>query len=328
MDRHKNRKFPCLVLNNDGKNKNEGHNGNAQNDNENDHNRHQSDHDCHQNNNNCHLNDQNYQQNDQKNPYKNLTCVDCDKIFSNMSNLKRHMKTCKGIDNLQCDVCLKVFKNKKTKKNHLKNANCKPCQRMANIINNNNITNNNTTNNITNNTTNNYNIQLNFGKEDLTELCHEKEYLTRMEKNIRSGKYAIINSLKQIYFNDKYPYNKTLKKMNKNDALVHVHVNGEWEVRLLKDIFKPVNNKIENYHKTYFDLLQEKYEDIDDPKRLNNLLGNVKRFGKQMLWYDWSCTDIERIGFEFDQDEDQEEERKRKNDLLKLMKDKIYSESN
>lgn len=329
IDRHKNRKFPCVVLDKIEDNTSDGQYDVAQNVHKNDQICHRNDPNCHQNDLNCHQNDLNCHQNDPKSSYKNLTCINCDKIFSNMSNLKRHMKICKGYDDLQCKICLKVFKNKKTKKNHLKTGNCKPCQRMTNIINNNNIT-NNTTNNITNNITNNNitNIQLNFGKEDLSELCEESDYIKKMENNMYSGKYAIINSMKDIYFNDKYPYNKTLKKMNKNDALVHVYINGEWQVRLLKDIFRPVNNKIEKYHKSYFEFLQEKYGDIKDTKKLNSLIGNVKMFGKQMLWYNWGCSDIEEIGFELIHPEDYDEEKKRKNDLLKLMKEKIYTESN
>ena len=106
-----------------------------------------------------------------------------------------------------------------------------------------------------------------------------------MEENINLGKYAISIRMDDIYFNDKYPNNQTLKKERRNDKFVEVYLDGKWEKRLIEDVFKPVNHNIERYHNMYFKGLQDTYDDIDKNKSFRQLIYPIRSYGHQMLWY-------------------------------------------
>jgi hypothetical protein len=194
---------------------------------------------------------------------------------------------------------------------------------MNHIIMNNNIT------NITNNTINNtFNVSLDFGKEDLSGLISEENYQERMCENIEARKYAITNSVTDIFFNDKYPCNQTIKKTRKNDNLVTVKVNGKWEKRLSEDIQKTLMNKIENYHVPYFVILKDKYQEDDEESILfKRKTRHVKEFGHVMLWYGWKGKTIRDIGVLLNEPEDETEMNKMRRNLKALVHEKLYDMS-
>ena len=260
---------------------------------------------------------------------KENKCCKCNKLFVRTIDLRKHEIKCDGLDKRQCRVCLKVFATKQSKYEHTKYVKCEtPLYQTTN----NNVT-NITNNNITNNTTNNnINIRVDFGDECLKQLCEDNEYLNKMMENIHLGKYAIPKTIEEIYFNDKYPQNQTLKKARKNDKMVSIQYNGKWETRLYDDIINDLVKKTEEYHKTYFRELQNKYECIEKNREFRKMMIPLRRFANRMLWFGWKCNEIRRIGLELDDCEDMDEEDVKKmveyqKDIKQLMIDKIYYKS-
>ena len=257
-------------------------------------------------------------------------CEKCCKILSSKQRLEHHLETCEGLNPLQCRVCLKIFKTRQGKHQHTQYVKCSPvpgCQSTTTITN--NITNNNVTNNhnVTNNNhnvTNNI-IRVDFGKECLKLLCADEDYLKNMEKHILLGKYAIPKSMGEIYFNDKYPENQTLKKERRNNKMVSIQNDGKWETRMFEDIYKDIVSKIERYHNKYFRDLQTKHEDTDkNDEEFKHLIKPLRRFAHQMLWFGWNCHEIRKIGLNLNDPEDEEEINKKKKAMTKIMLEHIY----
>jgi len=257
-------------------------------------------------------------------------CSKCKRGFVRKNNMTRHELQCNGVNSLQCHICLKTFSSRSGKSHH-KKVSCFPPiaiqNQPINIIQN-NLNNNNqhhiTTNNNNNTTTNiTQNIQLNFGKECMIDLCNELDYKTKMLENIQSGKYALVRSIDDIYFNERYPNNQTIKKERRNDKMVEILVNGKWEKRLFEDVFTPITSKIENYHEKYFKDLQY---DADYLKNQYNKY-NIRKFGHQMLWYGWKMSMFQDLGYILNQPDDDEEKKKRIKDLFSLLMEKIYERS-
>ena len=256
-------------------------------------------------------------------------CYKCNKLFVRTIDWKNHEVRCDGLDKRQCKVCLKVFTTKQSKYEHTKYVKCNP---QLQHVTNNNITNNNNIN-ITNTTNNNINIlRVDFGEECLKSLCQDKEYVEKMVENINLGKYAIPKSIEEIYFNDKYPENQTLKKARKNDKMVSIQYNGKWETRFYEDVINELVKKTEEYHGTYFKDLQRKYEKTEKNKEFRKLMIPVRRFANRMLWFGWKCDDIRSLGLELDEwddmdDEDFREMLEYQKEMKQLMIDKIYDKS-
>ena len=245
-------------------------------------------------------------------------CSKCDIGFVRRNNMKRHETHCKGLDSLRCEICFKTFTSRSGKAHH-KKLSCVPNQPINNHVTHitNNVTNNHNIMNIT------QNIQLNFGKECMIELCNEHEYSTKIRENIQCGKYALVRSIDDIYFNDRYPNNQTIKKERRNDKMVEILVNGKWEKRLFEDVFKPISSKIENYHAKYFKDLLNDSEHLQD----GNNKYDIRKFGHQMVWYGWRMNMFEDLGFILNQPDDDEEKKRRSKDVFSLLMEKIYERS-
>ena len=197
---------------------------------------------------------------------------------------------------------------------------------VSNTINN-NITNNNIThnNNITNNNNvTNINIQVDFGKESLKLLFEDEDYLQNMKKHLELGKYAIPKSIEEIYFNDKFPENQTMKKERRNDKMVSIRQNGKWETRMFNDIYKELIAKIEIYHNKYFRDLQSEHEETERNREFRQLMYPLRCFGHQMLWYGWTCNEIRKLGIDLNDADDEEEMKRRRKEIMKIMLSKIY----
>jgi len=264
----------------------------------------------------------------------NLQCKKCMKYFSRSDHLKNHMKKCDGLDPLQCKRCLKFFNSRFGKCQHMKNVKCERKDPSSNITINNNTTNNtnhinntnnsNNTNNIVNNITNN--IRYDFGKESLRDLQEKEDYIDIMKKHIELGKYAIPQSIKEIYFNDKYPQNQTIKKERRNDKLVSIMKNGEWHTRVFDDVYDDILKKMEKYHDKYFRDLKNEYENTERNREFRMLMYPLRSFAHKMMWYGWKCLEIQRMGIELNEPDDDEEMKRRKKEMIMLLLDGIYKE--
>ena len=258
--------------------------------------------------------------------------------------MRIHESKCNGLHPLQCVICLKMFASRVGKANHKKYVKCNPpiqqvdqkaqpqnIQNVESIYNDNSVI-----NNITNNNTINLNFRGNFDamtKEDIQKIIgqlEKSEYIKIIQDNMKGGKYAVPRTIEHIYFNDNFPTLQTLKKERRNDKMVEVHIDGKWEKRLVDDIMKKLMNKVEDYHSEYFKYLEDKFKDIViGSKKWNKKVRPVKTFGHMMLWYDgFSGRDIEKIGIELNSPDDHKEKKARNKDMAKIVKEKVYEQSN
>ena len=68
--------------------------------------------------------------------------------------------------------------------------------------------------------------------------------------------------MKMIYFNDKYPENKTLKLINRKDNILQVHRNEGWEYvdkeSVIDEIIDNTNYEVD----TYYDVKSEDFSNF------------------------------------------------------------------
>ena len=258
-----------------------------------------------------------------------LQCEKCDKVFQSKKGLNGHKKKCEGLDKKQCRICLKLFTTKQGKYNHKQYVKCTPpqiataptnCSINNGTINNINNINNNTT---INNTINIIQGRLSFGKENLEDLCKDPLYVERMFSHIsEGGSYALVRSMDDIFFNDKYPNNQTIKKTRKNDSLVEVYQDGNWIKKYLKDVFTPINQKIEDYYDPFFETRFTKRLPPTHP-RYKQLL----RFAGQMKEQGWTCNAIEESIDTIVEEPSGVEAKRKQKETMRLMLDNTYDQS-
>jgi hypothetical protein len=284
----------------------------------------------------------------------NFTCHKCCKELSSKQSLNLHILKCNGLSKLQCETCHKFFSNKNTKYKHKRSVNCTPHpsiqlhngnenehvlssdvnegsinntkdEQRSKIFNNHgHITNNNNCTNNNNFTTNNntYNITLNsFGSEDVWKIMQDKDISERIKWNLlNESKYAIARAVPEVFFNDKYPENKTIKKLVKNDGMVEVHTgDNQWETRLTKDTIGVIGGKI-NAILEY--IVQNSSFNERDKRKLF-------KFGEYSSYFEFLDVigDIEdKVGKEYD-DPPENEKKRFQRELGKLIGDIIYKES-
>ena len=236
--------------------------------------------------------------------------------------MKVHERACDGLDKRQCKICLKVFATKQGKHQHVQYVKCSPCPEPTtnNITNNHYSIHDNSTTNVHITTNNQYNLRLSFGNEDVAKLCDEAGYMQRIEECVKMLKYAIPRSIEDVFFNDKFPENQTVKKDRRNDDMVNVHMgDGKWENRLAEDTVCDIMNTIQNYMDTYINTV-----------KLNPVVcSRLKAFGKEMSKVrDWNTENIEeRLDIEPFDEPTEDDLRKSTKSMCKLIKTKIYEET-
>jgi hypothetical protein len=242
----------------------------------------------------------------------NIECSKCLKNFSSYEHMKKHESKCDGLHVLQCKICLKMFATRQGKHQHTKYV---KCVSPANNIN--NITINDNSTNITNITNN---IRLCFGSEILDKLCNEDEYMDKMDEYIKLLKYALPKALEDVYFNEKYPNNQTIKKERKNDNMVSVHVgHNKWEKRMTNDMMGTTLETLHDYMEKYISEVQL------TPLRRRRL----QVFGREMAKLNFWATDSIEDKLDIDSYEEPSEETMKKEGKIvtKLLSDKIYEQT-
>ena len=248
-------------------------------------------------------------------------------MFVRMIDRIAHEAKCDGTHSMQCQVCLKVFGTKQGKWKHTQYVKCNSPSQVINNITNNNFNNTNITNT---NITNNNIINIDFGKECLKKLCNDETYISNILENLKLEKYAIPKSIEDIYFNDKYPENQTLKKDRRNDKLVSIKYKGKWETRIFDDISKDLIKKTEEYHDKYFTNLQRQYENTDKNREFRKLMLPLRHFANKMTWIGWHCNEIRKLGIPLDEEIDEDDFKNilaYQKEVENLMIDKIISKS-
>jgi uncharacterized C2H2 Zn-finger protein len=254
-----------------------------------------------------------------------LRCKRCSKVFKSKKRLKGHEINCDGLDKRQCQICMKLFTTKQGKYQHIQYVKCSPPEsgQQTHMTNNGTI-NHWTINNTTINNNNTINIiqgRLSFGKENLEELCQEPEYVERLLSHIsEGGSYAVVHSMDDIFFNEKYPNNQTIKKTRKNDTFVEVYKTGKWVKMYLKDIFTPINQKIEDYYDPFFETMLAKRLSQKHPR-----YKQLVRFAGDMKGQGWTCETIDDSTVHTDKDEVVNARTQKK--TIRLMLDNAYDKS-
>ena len=104
----------------------------------------------------------------------------------------------------------------------------------------------------------------------------------------------IPNMMKMIYFNDKYPENKTLKLINRKDNILQVHRNEGWEYvdkeSVIDEIIDNTNYEVD----TYYDVKSEDFSNFAKKtynrfktlfdSRDKNLWASIKKDVDLVLW--------------------------------------------
>jgi hypothetical protein len=144
--------------------------------------------------------------------------------------------------------------------------------------------------------------------------------MSKMREYVKMLKYAIPRSLGDVFFNDQYPENQTLKKDRKNDNFINVHIGeGKWENRIAKDTIDGILGTIQKYMDQYIRTV-----------KLNPLVrSRLKAFGREMSKVkDWSTESIEdRLDIGPLKDPTNEEIKRSDKIMCKLIQEKIYEES-
>ena len=265
---------------------------------------------------------------------KQFICIKCNRHLSGKQKLQSHESICNGMSKLQCDTCHKLFPCRQSKWKHKKKVTCYPPppppptelnerHASSSTIDNSNNYNISTKNNVINyNNNNTYNINLNtFGSEDVWKIMQDKDISERMKWNLlNESKYTIARAVPEVFFNDKYPENKTIKKLVKNDGMVEVHTgDNQWETRLTKDTISVIGSKI-NAILEY--IVQNSSFNERDRRKLS-------KFGEYSSYFEFLDVigDIEdKVGKEYD-DPPEKEKKRFQRELGKLIGDIIYKES-
>ena len=238
----------------------------------------------------------------EKTKRSNLICDFCDKKFSTIYSLKRHTKKyCENFNtkNLEKnEENEEIFKNPNLEKLNLMgikeeiqklevkidNLNEKNKFENININKNNNFSNNTNSNNQTNN------IQINlFKNEDLT--CLTDKFLDK----VVSCAFGIGELMtKKIYFNDKFPQNKTIKMVNRKDELIKIKTEEGFKFIDKNEIYNHIIDNNDFILEEHFNGNKEKFSEYkkntyENLRKLMNeenpeLLKKIRNDIKMVLW--------------------------------------------
>ena len=236
-------------------------------------------------------------------------CTICDKSFSHLSSLSRHRKEhhSNTLAHATADAPVVVSSTKSNSENSHRLSNCHNVSNTTDsynhITNNNNSTNTTTNNdNSTNNSNNTVhigslnveNISINilpFGKEDMSGVENNKEFLTKcLQELLLQG---IPNVIEKIFFNQELPQNNNVKLRRSaypTSMLVYAQENDseppQWEERDLHQtldqmidkgyavLFKH-NNQLYCIDKEIIDLRNDKLAKVKGKKR--GVYGSIKQ---------------------------------------------------
>jgi len=179
---------------------------------------------------------------------QNSICHVCNKKFSNVGNLNKHMKKCK-LRTHKCSFCEKFFSEINELKKHiiLCVQEVTKFDQYINDTSNTVTTNNDTTNKL-----------LNFGKEDLSGITVEK-----LSQCYLDPKNAISNLTRIMHFNKNYPQNANIMIESANSKYIKVYMGEMWRYGDLKQSLQKIADKKFQYLEMNYDLCHDKLSNID-----------------------------------------------------------------
>ena len=213
--------------------------------------------------------DINKMKNEESTESQNLYCGFCNKKFSRMDNLKRHMNyRCKDKEKYVDESVFKNLYEKEVKDKELvMEEHKKHVGILLDKVGPTNITNNNCGNTQTNNQTN---VQLNnYGQENL-EMLTDKY----MRKMVIYPYTAIPKMIKKIHFNDNFPENRNIRMLNKKDNKLQIRNNNKWEYvnkrETLESLINEKNYQLDKFYEENKDTFEDKYQ-----TRFDNFQGKI-----------------------------------------------------
>ena len=158
-----------------------------------------------------------------------IMCEYCENIYKNAESLRNHIsRTHMNTSEKKMDTINERLDRLEEENKRINNENKELKEKLkGGVVN--NITNN--TDNSTNTNTNNTNIMIvmpnSFGKENLEELLKnpEKEIIKLLRGNCPE---SIVNLVKEIHKNPKYPENNNIRIENKKEGIISIYENNEW----------------------------------------------------------------------------------------------------
>jgi len=175
-----------------------------------------------------------------------FNCINCKKIFSTNSNLKRHLTTCKGESLLpnECKFCHKIYSSSSAKCRHQKICKERPIDNIIinNIHNDNSITNNidNTINKINKITINNFN---NENIEYLNDITKKELIIKWLSGDMLN---FLVEYTKEVYLNKEHPENSTIKDSETKGCL-DVMIDGNFIPKHKITVYKQSLENIEPF---------------------------------------------------------------------------------
>ena len=202
-------------------------------------------------------------------------CNNCNKSFSRIDSLKRHMIKCNitlidnkidikiddKIDDKEIKQILNEFKIKLSKQEDT-------IIQQYNLINelNDKIKNNNNTNIITSNSNNTTNITnntinyVNHGKEDLSKLIKDE-----ISEILNSGYSCIYKSIMYTHYNDRLPEFKNIKYSDPKSSYCEVFIDGSWKLVKFENTIEELINKhfyeVSDLYNDNKDLIESKFKE-------------------------------------------------------------------
>jgi len=178
---------------------------------------------------------------------ENYNCKYCNKKYTRIDNLNRHIaKTCKKKKEFD-EIELKkkyIF----DKQNQIIESQSQQIVKFEKMLEKTAKQVNNTQNNDNSNnkTINNIHIN-NYGEENLEMLTDDFK-----KQCVRHPYKALVNIIERIHFNDEYPENKNIRLLNKRDNKIQVKDNGKWNYKnkekTIRDAIDDSNIKLEQFY--------------------------------------------------------------------------------
>lgn len=234
-------------------------------------------------------------------------CRYCDKCFTAASNRCRHEQRCKQQLKETSKSDKEEIKQLKRELDELRACFEEFKGKGSNVTTNN--TNNGTINNIVINT---------IGREDISYITEERAYKNFMVRCIKARAYGLMEFLVRKHFDPKHPENHNIRKLNKKDDFVEVHIDKEWQTRYVEDALDDVFRAMQT---PFADFVQEVFTENGVLKK-DVLDYFVETVAKPLEW------DLDTMDYEYDREEKSEEEKKvLREKICKLAVEHIYKKS-
>jgi len=218
-----------------------------------------------------------------------MNCKRCGLEFKDRRNLVQHLKRktpCMAIESevslleqleelqerkgIMCENCERIYKNKESVRKHncriIKYDKLEIARLKSELELEKNKNKCNKIKNINNGTINNVNININsFGNENISYIT--ENVMKTLTSMINGGSTGVINLIKSIHINEKYPENHNIKIENMKKGILKIYEGNKWHFYTFEGGLDKLYNKTEVK-------FQEMLEEVDESELLEVLNSN------------------------------------------------------